>query len=81
LTHLELPSNSIDFPINPWEKRWQNSIREQLHWFPILKEHLVLVLVSGCVCYSWSFAPSQLKRRLVSLPSLWQPQEVSNYLL
>jgi hypothetical protein len=39
LAHLELPSNSIDFPINPWEKMCQNSIREQLHGFPISKEH------------------------------------------
>ena len=23
-----------DFSINPWEKRLQNSIREQIHWFP-----------------------------------------------
>jgi hypothetical protein len=52
--------------INPWEKRCQNSIREQLHWFPILKEHLVHVLADGCVCYSWSLAPSRLERRPVS---------------
>jgi hypothetical protein len=34
-----------------------------------------------CVCYSWSFALSRLERRSVSLPSLWQPQEVCNHLL
>jgi hypothetical protein len=70
LAHLEPPSNSIDFLINPWEKRCQNSIREQLHWFPISEEHLVHVLASGCVCYSWSFAPSRLEHRPVRLPSL-----------
>jgi hypothetical protein len=81
LAHLELPSDSIDFLINPWEKRCQNSIKDQLHWFSITKEHLVHVLTDGCVCYSWSFTPTWLQRRLVSLPSLWQPQEVCNHLL
>jgi hypothetical protein len=71
LAHLELPSNSIDFTINPWEKMCQNLIREQFYWFPKFKEHLVHVLAGGCVCYSWSFAPSRRERRPMSLPSLW----------
>ena len=57
---LKPPSKSIDFPINPWGKRVQNSIREQLHWFSNFKKHLVHVLADGSVCYSWSLAPSQL---------------------
>ena len=59
----------FDFPINPWEKKVPNSIREQIHWFPNSKEHLVHVLASGCVCYSWSLAPSRLKRGPWSLPT------------
>ena len=66
---LEPSSKSIEFPINPWEKRVQNSIREQLHWFLNSKEHLVHVLASGCVCYSWSLTPSRLERRPWSLPT------------
>ena len=66
---LELPSFSIDFPINAWEKKIPNSIREQIHWFPTSKEHLVHVLVGGCICYSWSLAPSRLECRPWSLPT------------
>jgi hypothetical protein len=69
---LELSSFSIDFSINPWEKKVPKVIREQIHWFPKPKEHLVHVLADGCVCYSWSFAPSRLERCPVSLPTLWQ---------
>ena len=69
IVDLEPSSKSIDFPINPWEKRVQNLIREQLHWFLNSKEHLVHVLASGCVCYSWSLAPSQLEHRPWSLPT------------
>ena len=69
IVDLKPPSKSIDFPINPWGKRIQNSIREQLHWFPNSKEHLVNVLASGCVCYSWSLAPGRLERHPWSLPT------------
>ena len=58
ISDLEPSSKSMDFLINPWEKRVQNSIREQLHWFLNSKEHLVHVLANGCVCYSWSLASS-----------------------
>jgi hypothetical protein len=34
-----------DFPINPWEKRLQNSIRQQIHWFLNSK--------STCSRFSW----------------------------
>ena len=81
ISDLEPSSKSIDFSINPWEKRIQNSIREQLHWFSISKEHLVHVLAGGCVCYSWSWASSWLERRPMSLSGLWQPWEVCNHLL
>ena len=69
IVDLKPSSKSIDFPINPWGKRVQNLIREQLHWFPNCKEHLVHVLAGGCVCYSWSLAPSQLEHHLWSLPT------------
>ena len=69
IVDLNPPSKSIDFPINPWWKRVQNSIREQVHWFPNSKEHLIHVLAGGCVCYSWSLAPSRLERRPWSLPT------------
>jgi hypothetical protein len=55
---LELSSFPLWFPINPWEKKIPNLIREQIHWFPNSKEHLVHVLAGGCICYSWSLAPS-----------------------
>ena len=81
IVDLKPSSKSIDFPINPWGKRVQNLIREQLHWFPNSKDHLVHVLVDGCVCYSWSLAPSRLEHRPVSLPSLWQHRKVCRHLL
>ena len=69
IVDLKPSSKSIDFLINPWGKRVPNSIREQLHWFSNSKEHLVHVLASGCVCYSWSLAPSRLKHRPLNLPT------------
>jgi hypothetical protein len=33
LVNLNSQAFFCDFPINPWEKRLQNSIREQIHWF------------------------------------------------
>ena len=66
---LKVSSFPFYFPINPWEKKVPNSIREQIHCFPISKEHLVHVLAGGCVGYSWSLAPSRLERRPWTLPT------------
>ena len=81
IVDLEPSSKSTDFPINLWEKRVQNSTREQLHWFLNFKEHLVHVLTDGCVCYSWILAPSRLERRPWSLPTCVAVREVCNHLL
>ena len=70
---LKPPSKSIDFPSileGKGSKTWleSSSIDSSNS-----KEHLVHVLVGGCVCYSWSLAPSQLEHRLRSLPTCVAP--------
>ena len=69
LVTLSSQAFSLDSPMNPWEKKVPNSIREQILWFPNSKEHLVHVLAGGCVYYSWSFAPSRLEHHPWSLPT------------
>ena len=45
LVTLSSQAFSLDFPINPWEKKVPNSIREQILWFPNSKKHLIHALL------------------------------------